>query len=904
MLTVTFVPAGTGCSTNPDCDDGNACNGAETCVALTCQAGTPLVCNDGNPCTTDTCNQASGCVATPVANGTSCSDGDACDGVELCQAGACAPGTPLVCNDGLACTSDTCAPVSGCVYTSTCGAGQVCSLSTGLCETPAAPPLPIQQGDTWRYFKGSEAPPANWNALGFTDNGWLQGPGGFGYGPDCTGSRGTTVGDMQNSYRSLFARRAFHVGNPAAVTSMTLTVDYDDAFVAYLNGEEVGRSTNIVGNPPAYDTLANLEHECSGSPAPNPPLTIDVTPFLDSLESGVNVFAIQGHNVTLDSSDFTLAVTLTATEVAGPQAVLSCAPATLTAQPSTSTPVTVRLENVGALEPIRGYQTQIAITRTSGAGTVAVSCPGGVEVDEAAPDYLFVGRSDDFTAVNCPLRRAASALASGAVTAPADSYLAGYTLDVLGDATPGSTFEIAVLPTPDSALADAGSDPVAFTIGSTCVLTVEAVGGCTTDPQCDDGNPCTNDTCQAGTCVNANNTAPCNDGNACTMADTCAGGACVGTPLSCDDADPCTLDTCFGGVCAHGPNGVCGVSGTVNYYRDSVGGIEPSSKPVPGVQLDVNEDATANATTGGAGTYAVANLSGRVVTEPLPRYGAPRALDHNGAITSFDASLIAQRAVGNLTLTSNQEMAADVTGNGSITSFDAALVSQFAVELIDHFQVATTTGSDWRFQPAEHVHDPIAGAVTDDFSALLYGDVSGNWTPAATLVAPASRESAEEAQAAQNDRGLAESLAGVFRSRAVPARAGGPAILRLGAEEAARLAPGERKTISVFLANGQGIEGLDLVLEYDPRHLAIVDVQRGPLAGAFQMAHRDASGTLRVGLFGLEGLQGEGALLLLTVEGRGQGRAGSLRLEAEANEGAIAVEVEVDGVRRGRQPRR
>src|SRR5437867_1480022 len=37
------------CFTDLDCQDGNACNGAEVCVAGRCVAGTPLLCADGTP---------------------------------------------------------------------------------------------------------------------------------------------------------------------------------------------------------------------------------------------------------------------------------------------------------------------------------------------------------------------------------------------------------------------------------------------------------------------------------------------------------------------------------------------------------------------------------------------------------------------------------------------------------------------------------------------------------------------------------------------------------------------------------------------------------------------------------------------------------------------------------------
>ncbi len=50
----------------PSCDDGNVCNGVETCApASGCKAGTPLVCDDGDACTTDSCDPTSGCSATP-----------------------------------------------------------------------------------------------------------------------------------------------------------------------------------------------------------------------------------------------------------------------------------------------------------------------------------------------------------------------------------------------------------------------------------------------------------------------------------------------------------------------------------------------------------------------------------------------------------------------------------------------------------------------------------------------------------------------------------------------------------------------------------------------------------------------------------------------------------------------
>ena len=53
------------------------------------------------------------------------------------------------------------------------------------------------------------------------------------------------------------------------LNSLILDVDYDDAFVAYINGTEVARE-NINGSPPAYNSEAIQLHEAlmytGGSP--------------------------------------------------------------------------------------------------------------------------------------------------------------------------------------------------------------------------------------------------------------------------------------------------------------------------------------------------------------------------------------------------------------------------------------------------------------------------------------------------------------------------------------------------------------------------------------------------------------------------------------------------------------
>jgi subtilisin family serine protease len=96
------------CITNGDCDDGLFCNGAETCSAGSCQAGTAPNCDDGIACTGDSCNEGTdSCDHAP--NNAACDDGLFCNGAETCNVSlGCQAGTAPNCNDGIACTVDSC----------------------------------------------------------------------------------------------------------------------------------------------------------------------------------------------------------------------------------------------------------------------------------------------------------------------------------------------------------------------------------------------------------------------------------------------------------------------------------------------------------------------------------------------------------------------------------------------------------------------------------------------------------------------------------------------------------------------------------------------------------------------------------------------------------------------------
>lgn len=72
------------------------------------------VCDDGNPCTDDSCKASVGCTFTHSK--AQCQDGNVCLEASFCEDGGCVPGKWKPCDDGKICTYDTCEPTGGCIF--------------------------------------------------------------------------------------------------------------------------------------------------------------------------------------------------------------------------------------------------------------------------------------------------------------------------------------------------------------------------------------------------------------------------------------------------------------------------------------------------------------------------------------------------------------------------------------------------------------------------------------------------------------------------------------------------------------------------------------------------------------------------------------------------------------------
>jgi len=132
--------AGVGCATvsctqDADCSDGNPCNGVETCAGGACQPGTPPSCDDGVACTVDICDPSTG-TCSHVPSDALCSDGQLCNGIEKCSATlGCQSAAPFVCPPTVPCVTMVCDPVlNSCKAVpddSACPCGQSCDIHLG-----------------------------------------------------------------------------------------------------------------------------------------------------------------------------------------------------------------------------------------------------------------------------------------------------------------------------------------------------------------------------------------------------------------------------------------------------------------------------------------------------------------------------------------------------------------------------------------------------------------------------------------------------------------------------------------------------------------------------------------------------------------------------------------------------
>ena len=156
----------------------------------------------------------------------------------------------------------------------------------------------IDWGDSWHYWVGLSEPVNNWELPETDISFWNVGNSGFGFGDD---DDNTTI----TQTISIYIKKEFTIDDPSIVNKLIFHLDYDDGYVAYLNGIEFSRrNLGPAGSPVYYNTTTTGLHEAEiysgGSPE-----TVEIDLALFPLQENTNTLAIEVHNYSFNSSDLT-----------------------------------------------------------------------------------------------------------------------------------------------------------------------------------------------------------------------------------------------------------------------------------------------------------------------------------------------------------------------------------------------------------------------------------------------------------------------------------------------------------------------------------------------------------------------------------------------------------------------
>ncbi len=505
------------------CDDAIACTTGESCLLGTC-LGTPADCDDGNPCTDDSCvEEQGGCVNIP--NAFPCDDGDACTSVDLCSDGTCSGSSPIVCDDGNSCTLDSCDPASGCVNAvqdGQCDDGNACTVGdaceggeciagTNTCKCQSDQDCANDEdGDLcngtlfcnksgWPYV--CEVNPATI----VTCNGALDTEC---IANTCDPSTGTCSQTPINESGSCDADGS--VCTPNDICSSGACV--------------ADESVSCDDNNPCTDDFCDANSGCQNPPNTDPcdaddnPCTVN-----DSCQSGS---CIKGPNKECDDDNL---CTFDTCDM-----------------------------NTGKCNYDGEAYEALPCDADGNLCTASDVCKSGVCFPGAAKDCDDGNVCTDDACdpkdgcVHTP--NLAPCDADGSACTQADACNSGVCqAGVVKECDDGNDCTV------DSCAKDSGDCLFDAQIlegkdcdadGSVCTpYDVCAAGTCKPDValQCDDNNLCTTDSCDSAIgCVFDNNNLPCDaDGNACTQGDACIDGGCeIGQAKQCDDGNDCTVDSC------------------------------------------------------------------------------------------------------------------------------------------------------------------------------------------------------------------------------------------------------------------------------------------------------------------------------------------------------------------------
>jgi hypothetical protein len=157
--------------------------------------------------------------------------------------------------------------------------------------------MAVNGQSSWKYKAGSAALDTNWRNNSFNDASWSSGSGGIGNGD---GDDGTTI----PATVSVMMRKTFTIPDTSQIVKCVFMMDYDDGFVAYLNGVEIARANIANSGRPAWNALASSSHEALDyQNLPRDSFFIDPTFLKTIIRQGSNVLTVETHDVSSSSTD-------------------------------------------------------------------------------------------------------------------------------------------------------------------------------------------------------------------------------------------------------------------------------------------------------------------------------------------------------------------------------------------------------------------------------------------------------------------------------------------------------------------------------------------------------------------------------------------------------------------------
>jgi len=285
------------CPTDPDSDGDDLCGAQDNC---------PLV---HNPDQADSDNDGLGDACDPCTDTDGDGAGDPGYPANTCDEDNC----PQIANprqgdsdaDGIGDACDACVHNGDPACQACPDAPTTDPDGDGICDVDV---VVVAAGSSMRFLANSTDPELglSWTAAGFDAASWGFGNYGVGYE---TGSGAQELIDtaVPAGTFSVYTRAGFDVANRGEVVRLLLGADFDDGYVAWINGTEVYRSPQMPGGLPAWNTDV-APHESSNGSAPDYGTLVDLGGVgIPALQDGPNVLAIGvWNNSAPGSSDLVL----------------------------------------------------------------------------------------------------------------------------------------------------------------------------------------------------------------------------------------------------------------------------------------------------------------------------------------------------------------------------------------------------------------------------------------------------------------------------------------------------------------------------------------------------------------------------------------------------------------------